>query len=135
MDKKDLEKAFENNNGVLKTSQLTALKIHSTDIKRFIKNGIIEKIKTRFGVRGYDRTVLSPFVQVGVVCIISIVQGDYEQVILGFAGPPFPAAAVPRNIGYVFFSFSMLGATMFFAFSQKAGLTHCSTILTHCQVA
>ena len=46
MDKKDLEKAFANNNGVLKTSQLTALKIDSTGIKRLIENGTIEKIKT-----------------------------------------------------------------------------------------
>jgi len=48
MDKKDLEKVFASNNGVLKTSQLVALKIYSTDIKRLIKNGVIEKIKTGY---------------------------------------------------------------------------------------
>lgn len=48
MDKKDLEKAFADNNGVLKTSQLAALKIDSTDIKRLIKNDVIEKIKTGY---------------------------------------------------------------------------------------
>jgi predicted transcriptional regulator of viral defense system len=48
MDNKELEKAFANNNGVLKTSQLSALKIDSTDIKRLIKNGVIEKIKTGY---------------------------------------------------------------------------------------
>lgn len=62
MDKKDLEKAFENNNGVLKTSQLTALKIHSTDIKRFIKNGIIEKIKT-----GYYRFLMADISEAAIV--------------------------------------------------------------------
>lgn len=48
MDKNELEKAFKSNNGVLKTSQLAALKIDSTDIKRLIKNGVIEKIKTGY---------------------------------------------------------------------------------------
>jgi predicted transcriptional regulator of viral defense system len=48
MDKKALEKVFKSNNGVLKTSQLTMLKIDSTDIKRLIKNGVIEKIRTGY---------------------------------------------------------------------------------------
>jgi len=34
MNKKDLEKVFASNNGVLKTSQFAALKIDSTNIKR-----------------------------------------------------------------------------------------------------
>lgn len=48
VDKKELEKAFASNNGVLKTSQLTALKIDSRGIKRLIANGAIEKIKTGY---------------------------------------------------------------------------------------
>ncbi len=48
MDQKSLEKAFASNNGVLKTSQLAALKIYSTDIKRLIKKGVIEKIKAGY---------------------------------------------------------------------------------------
>lgn len=48
MDKSELKKVFESNNGVLKTSQLSSLKIDSTDIKRLIKNGVIEKIKTGY---------------------------------------------------------------------------------------
>jgi predicted transcriptional regulator of viral defense system len=48
MNKNELEKVFADNNGVLKTSQLTALKIDSTDIKRLIENGVIEKIKTGY---------------------------------------------------------------------------------------
>ena len=52
MNIKDLEKIFASNNGVLKTSQFTVLKIDSTDIKRLIKNGVIEKIKT-----GYYRLI------------------------------------------------------------------------------
>jgi len=48
MDKNDLEKVFASNNGVLKTSQFAALKIDSKDIKRLIKNGVIEKIKTGY---------------------------------------------------------------------------------------
>jgi hypothetical protein len=50
MDKNELEKAFASNNGVLKTSQLAAIKIDSTDIKRLINSGVIEKI-----TRGYYR--------------------------------------------------------------------------------
>jgi len=48
MDVKELEKAFEINNGVLKTSQLAALKIDSKGIKRLIEKGTIEKIKTGY---------------------------------------------------------------------------------------
>lgn len=52
MDMKELEKAFAIKNGVLKTSQLAALKIDSAGIKRLIAKGAIEKIKT-----GYYRFV------------------------------------------------------------------------------
>lgn len=48
MDTKELEKAFAINNGVLKTSQLAALKIDSAGIKRLIAKGTIEKIKTGY---------------------------------------------------------------------------------------
>ena len=48
MDMKELEKAFAINNGVLKTSQLAALKIDSRGIKRLIADGTIEKIKTGY---------------------------------------------------------------------------------------
>ncbi len=48
----ELIKAFANNNGVLKTSQLSTFKIDSRGIKRLIADGAIEKIKT-----GYYRLI------------------------------------------------------------------------------
>ena len=48
MDMTELKKAFASNNGVLKTSQLAALKIDSRGIKSLIEDGTIEKIKTGY---------------------------------------------------------------------------------------
>ena len=48
MDITVLKKAFASNNGVLKTSQLAALKIDSRGIKRLIADGTIEKVKTGY---------------------------------------------------------------------------------------
>lgn len=53
---KKLEKAFANNCGVLKTSQLTELKIDSRKINSLIKNGIVEKITTGYYRLSSDNT-------------------------------------------------------------------------------
>jgi predicted transcriptional regulator of viral defense system len=62
MDMKELEKAFEINNGVLKTSQLAVLKIDSKGIKRLIEKGTIEKIKT-----GYYRFLFNDTSEAAIV--------------------------------------------------------------------
>ena len=56
MEVKKLKKAFANNCGVLKTSQLTELKIDSRKINSLIKNRIIERITTGYYRLSSDNT-------------------------------------------------------------------------------
>lgn len=56
MEIKKLETAFANNCGVLKTSQLTELKIDSRRINNLIKNGTIERITTGYYRLSSDNT-------------------------------------------------------------------------------
>ena len=56
MEIKNLEVAFANNCGVLKTSHLTELKIDSRRINSLIKNGIIERMATGYYRLSSDNT-------------------------------------------------------------------------------